>query len=107
MTITIEVTGNAERLLGALCDINGTTAEEIARDGIAAALNGFNYQRADSRGLMTGVPQAERRPIGPDLEPGEAERIRELAQLAIAMTQTTTNRNAMLARMRELWPEGI
>ena len=73
MTITITVTGHAERLLKALCGVADTTAEEIAREGVAAALNGFNYQRADSRGMMTALPQRDRTPVGPDLEPGEAE----------------------------------
>ena len=107
MTISIEVTGQAEQLLAALCEMNGTTPEEIARDGVAAALNGFNYQRADSRGLMIAPPDPDGSPIGPELEPGEAERIQELARLAIAVTQAATNRDALLARMRTLWPDGI
>ena len=79
MTITITVSGHAERLLEALCEVADTTAEEIAREGVAAALNGFNYQRADSRGMMTALPHRDRTPVGPDLEPGEAERIRALS----------------------------
>ena len=35
MTITITVSGEAERLLAALCEMAGTSAEEIARDGVA------------------------------------------------------------------------
>lgn len=107
MTITITVTGHAERLLKALSEVADTTAEEIAREGVAAALNGFNYQRADSRGMMTALPQRDRTPVGPDLEPGEAERIRSLSQLAIQTAQATTNREALMAHMRALWPEGI
>ena len=41
------------------------------------------------------------------LEPGEAERIRSLSQLAIQTAQATTNREALMAHMRALWPEGI
>ena len=51
MAITITVTGEAKRLLAARCEMDGTTAEEIARDGVATAINGFNYQRVDSGGL--------------------------------------------------------
>ena len=107
MTITITVTGEAERLLAALCEMAGTSAEEIARDGVAAAINGFNYQRVDSRGLMTPIAQRGRVPIGPELAPGEADQIRELARLAIDVTLATSNRAALIARMRALWPEGI
>ena len=64
MTITITVTGDAERLLAALCETAGTTVEEVARDEVAAAINGFNYQRVDSRGLMTKIAQPKRTPIG-------------------------------------------
>ena len=107
MTITITVSGEAERLLAALCEMAGTSAEEIARDGVAAALNGFNYQRVDSRGLMTPIAQRDRVPIGPELAAGEADQIRELARLAIDVTLATSNRAALIARMRALWPEGI
>ena len=107
MTITITVSGEAERLLAALCEMASTSAEEIARDGVAVALNGFNYQRVDSRGLMTQIAQRGRVPVGPDLAPGEADQIRELARLAIDVTLATSNRAAVIARMRALWPEGI
>ena len=107
MTITITVSGEAERLLAALCEMAGTSAEEIARDGVAAALNGFNYQRVDSRGLMTPIAQRARVRIGPALAAGEADQIRELARLAIDVTLATSNRAALIARMRALWPEGI
>ena len=107
MTITITVSGEAERLLAALCEMTGTSAEEIARDGVAAALNGFNYQRVDSRGLMTPIAQRGRVPIGPELAPGEADQIRELARLAIDVTLATSNRAALITRMRTMWPEGI
>ena len=53
---------------------------------------------------MTQIPQPDRVPIGPDLAPGEAEQIRELARLAIGVTQATTNRDALVARMRALGP---
>ena len=107
MTITITVTGTAERLLSALCETTGTTPDEIAREGVATALNGFNYQRVDSRGLMTATGQPKPTAIGPELEPGETERIRELARLAIETALATTNRAALMARMRALWPDGI
>ena len=107
MTITITVTGTAERLLSALCETTGTTPDEIAREGVATALNGFNYQRVDSRGLMTATGQPKPTAIGPELEPGETERIRELARLAIETALATTNRRALMARMRALWPDGI
>ena len=100
MTITITVTGHAGRLLEALCEVADTTGKEIARKGVAAALNGFNYQRADSREMMTALPHRDRTPVGPDLEPGEAERIRALSQLAIQTAQATGVQDGGKARIR-------
>ena len=107
MKITISVSGQAERLLQALCEISGDSPEEIARDGVATAINAFNYERVDSRGLMTHVPGPAREPVGPDLMPGEAERVRELARVAVESATLGGDRKRRRERIRALWPEGM
>lgn len=107
MQITITVRGHAERLLMALCEQTSDTPEDFARDGIASALNTFDYQRVDSRGLMTPMPTPTRGKIGPDLLPGEAERVRALARLALDAATIGGNQEELRRRMRALWPEGL
>ena len=108
MRITITVRGRAERLLTALCEQTGNTPEDFARDGVAGALNAFDYQRVDSRGLMTPMPSSgRRRKIGPDLLPGEAERVRALARLTLDAATMGGDREELRRRMHALWPEGL
>ena len=108
MRITIKVEGRAAELLEACCAAWDTDPAAIARGAIADAINAFNHERVDSRGLMTRDRPARPVPVGPELRPGEAERARTLARLAI---ETTTARGdeleAIRAKMRRLWPEGL
>ena len=109
MTITITVTGEAEQLLAALCETAGTSAEEIARDGVAAALNGFNYQRVDSRGTDDAeCATGSRARSDPTWSPSEAEqdpRARTTGDRHLARDHKPGG--ASIARMRALRPDGI
>ena len=103
--ITIEIHGEAERLLEALCQQSNITAEEFVRDEVAGGLNVFNYARAHSRGLAGPPDRRKREPIGPDLEPGELHRIRALARGSIAAASRRGVDNS--AELRALGVSGI
>ena len=107
MRIAITVSGHAERLLKAMCELDGNTPEDLAREGLANAINAFNHRRVDSRGLMSRAPRAPGDPVGPDLLPGEAERARRIARLSVASATPGQDIEHIRRELRKLWPEGI
>ena len=105
--ITITPTGHAERLLGGLCELSGTAPEDFPFDGVAGALNAFNYRRVDSRAPMTRLPGAKQEPFGPELIPGETERARRIARLALETATASPEADKARGPLRSPWPEGL
>ena len=80
----------------------GCTPTECARSALLGDLRAYDYRRYHSR-----QPHAGGEPWGPDLRPGEAESIREVAVLAVQAATRGPSGDEARERLHSLRAEGL